>query len=273
MKNLAIRTLTGFVFVLGIVSGLIFSMYGFLILFSAIIIFSLWEFYLLTHKAFARPQKYFGIIIGVSFFVATFLYYGHQVDSKIYCFFIPLIISIFIFELYRKSKRPFNNIAYTILGLVYIALPISLFNFYVFNYTTHVVYNYHILLGFFILLWANDTGAYLLGVSIGRTRLFERISPKKSWEGLVGGILVSLLVAYFLSKTFTELSIDQWFTISVLISISATFGDLVESMFKRSISVKDSGNIMPGHGGILDRFDSVLLAAPVIYTYLQFIEK
>jgi len=273
LKNLAVRSFTGFIFVLGIVSGLIFSKYGFVVLFSVIIIFSLWEFYMLTYKAFARPQKYFGILIGVSFFIATYLYVSQKVDAKIFCFFIPLLISIFIFELYRKSKRPFNNIAYTILGLFYIALPITLFNHFVFYYTTHVVYNYHILLGFFILLWANDTGAYLVGVSIGRTRLFERVSPKKSWEGFIGGIILALLVAYYLSHQFSELQLDQWLTISILISISATFGDLVESMFKRSLSVKDSGNILPGHGGILDRFDSVLMAAPVIYAYLEFIEK
>jgi phosphatidate cytidylyltransferase len=197
LKNFAVRSLTGFIFVLGIISGLIFSKYGFLVLFSLIIVFTLWEFYILTYNAFARPQKYFGILIGLLFFVATYLYVGHKVDAKIYCFFIPLFISIFIFELYRKSKRPFNNIAYTILGLFYVALPISLFNYYVFYYTTEVVYNYHIILGFFVLLWANDTGAYLVGVSIGRNRLFERISPKKSWEGFIGGILFALIVAYF----------------------------------------------------------------------------
>lgn len=266
------RSLTGLIFVIGIISGLVFSKYGFLVLFSTIIVFSLWEFYILSYKAFARPQKYFGILIGVAFFLATYLYAGHAVDSKIYCFFIPLILSIFIFELYRKSKRPFNNIAYTILGLVYIALPITLFNHFVFHYTTQVVYNYHILLGFFILLWANDTGAYLAGVTLGRTRLFERISPKKSWEGFLGGVLLALGAAYYISRYYNELQIDQWLTISILISISATFGDLVESMFKRSISIKDSGKILPGHGGVLDRFDSVLMAAPVIYAYLQFIE-
>lgn len=270
MSNLLQRSLTGFVFVLAIIGGLIFSKFGFLILFLIILVFSLWEFYNLSHRAIARPQKYFGILIGVMYFIANYAYAGHAVDAKIFSLFIPLVVFVFIFELYRKSKRPFNNIAFTLLGLLYIAVPISMFNYFVFHYTNQIVYNYKILLGFFFLLWANDTGAYLVGVSIGRNKLFERISPKKTWEGFIGGVIVTLGVGYIISRYFTALALDQWLTIALLVAILATLGDLVESMFKRSLNIKDSGKILPGHGGVLDRFDGVFLAAPIIYAYLQF---
>jgi phosphatidate cytidylyltransferase len=121
------------------------------------------------------------------------------------------------------------------------------------------------------MLWANDTGAYLVGSKLGRTKLFERHSPKKTWEGLIGGIIITGIAAYIISIYFTELTVDQWIWIGLLISCFGTTGDLIESMFKRSIDVKDSGGILPGHGGLLDRFDGLLLAAPVVYAYLYFV--
>ena len=272
MKDLFIRSITGLIFVLAVTGGLIFSKYGFVIVFTFFMIMGMWEFYKLCQKTFSRPQKHFGIIIGVTYFIANYLYVTHSVDIKIFVFLIPLIFALFVFELYRKSKRPFNNIAYTILGIVYIAIPFSLFNYFVFNYTTTVVYDYSVLLGFFILIWINDSGAYLVGVSIGTNRLFERISPKKSWEGFIGGLVFTVAIAYFLSTKMPILSLEDWIVIGLIISVSATFGDLVESMFKRSINIKDSGKILPGHGGILDRFDGVLFAAPIVFMYLTFIE-
>ena len=185
--------------------------------------------------------------------------------------FIPLIIFVFINELYRNNKKPFSNIAYTLLGIVYIAFPLSLFNFFVFRGSPIVYYTPNILLGFFILLWAYDTGAYLFGVSLGKHRLFPRISPKKSWEGFLGGAITSLIISYFISTYFSELQFQHWIVISFIIIVMGTFGDLVESLFKRSINLKDSGKIFPGHGGILDRIDSILLSAPIVFTYLQLI--
>jgi phosphatidate cytidylyltransferase len=122
-----------------------------------------------------------------------------------------------------------------------------------------------------LMLWANDTGAYLFGSKFGKTRLFERHSPKKSWEGFFGGMFTSLVVAYVLSLFFTELPVWAWGGMAILISSFGTLGDLVESMLKRSLNAKDSGNILPGHGGFLDRFDGLLIAAPVVYAYLYLI--
>ena len=125
-----------------------------------------------------------------------------------------------------------------------------------------------------MIIWVHDSGAYLVGVSIGRHRLFERISPKKSWEGAIGGTLTAILAAWFIAKYIPEISLLHWIIISVLVVVFSTFGDLTESMFKRYFGIKDSGNILPGHGGILDRFDSLLFAAPVLVAYLKlFIER
>jgi phosphatidate cytidylyltransferase len=125
-----------------------------------------------------------------------------------------------------------------------------------------------IVVGFFILLWANDTGAYLTGITMGRHRLMERISPKKSWEGFIGGMVIAAAAAWLLSDWFGVLDKKGWIIVSVIITIAGTYGDLVESMLKRSIGVKDSGNVLPGHGGFLDRFDSVIISFPMVYLYI-----
>jgi phosphatidate cytidylyltransferase len=229
------------------------------------------EFYRISIKERIRAQKNYGIFIGTLFFISNYLFAQKIVDYKIYIILLPLLFFIFINELYRKNKKPFSNIAYTLLGIFYIALPLSTFNFFVFHSSLSVNYSPNILLGFFILLWATDTGAYIFGVSLGKHKLFPRISPKKSWEGFFGGAITSLTTAYIISTFFIELPLIHWVVISLIIIIMGTFGDLVESLFKRSIHIKDSGKIFPGHGGILDRIDSVLLSAPIIFTYLQLI--
>jgi phosphatidate cytidylyltransferase len=131
-------------------------------------------------------------------------------------------------------------------------------------------FQYELILGFFIILWANDTGAYLAGTAIGKNLLASKISPKKTWEGLIGGILVSLLTAFILSKFYESLNLLQWLCASIIISLPAIIGDLFESYLKRKANVKDSGNLLPGHGGFLDRFDALLFAAPVYYFYIRY---
>lgn len=163
---------------------------------------------------------------------------------------------------------PFTNIAYTLAGLVFVCLPFTFFHALAY---IKGGFNFHYPLAFLLLLWANDTGAYLVGVKFGRTKLFERHSPKKTWEGFIGGILISAGVALIINYYFKDLLWNQWVSVAILISCFGTLGDLIESMFKRSINVKDSGGILPGHGGLLDRFDGLFVAAPVVYTYLYFI--
>ena len=170
-----------------------------------------------------------------------------------------------ILELYRKQTNPVHNWAYFILGQIFIALPFSLLNFILFINDWQPL----VLLSVFVTIWVNDTGAYLTGVTIGKHRLFERISPKKSWEGFIGGAVFALLSGYIFSLLIPGIQLINWLIFSEIIVVFGTFGDLIESLMKRTVGVKDSGDLIPGHGGLLDRFDSMLLAAPVIFIYLS----
>ncbi|HCT29358.1 MAG TPA: phosphatidate cytidylyltransferase [Bacteroidales bacterium] len=270
MSNFLLRTVSGVLFVASIIGALIIGEISFLIVYAAVLILSMYEFYTLTHKARIKPQIFLGILIGLSLFIASYLYANGYIEGILLNGFIPIIMSIFIFELYRNHRRPFHNIAFTYLGILYIAIPISLFNFIVFNSTSiNTTYSFDILLGYFFLIWANDTGAYLFGVSIGKHKLFPRISPKKSWEGFFGGIIFTTIIAWAISHYFHNITFAHWLMIGLISAIAGVFGDLVESMYKRSLEVKDSGKFLPGHGGILDRFDSIYLSAPLVFAYLK----
>jgi phosphatidate cytidylyltransferase len=269
LSNLVQRTITGIIFLVLVIGAIAFGKVSFFILFELIIIGAMYEFYTLAEKKKFSPQKIYGIVIGTIVFAANYFFVNDLVDGKIFLAIIPVVISIFIVELYRKSDYAFVNIGFTLLGILYIAIPISLANYIVLS--NEIGYSSHLLLGFLFLTWSFDTLAYVFGVSFGKHRLFERISPKKSWEGFIGGTISSLGVAYVLSIFFTDLSFFHWAILSVIISVFGTYGDLVESSFKRNINEKDSGNILPGHGGILDRFDAVFFTLPLFYLYLQFV--
>ena len=192
--------------------------------------------------------------------------------------FVPYLLTIvylFISELYTKANDPINNWAYTMFGQMYIALPLSIINVLAFRQAGNETYFYYLLpLSVFIFLWTNDTGAYVCGSLFGKHKLFPRISPKKSWEGSIGGGILVLIVAgvigYFANNSGTPhvLSIPAWVGLGLVVVFFGTWGDLVESLLKRTLGVKDSGNILPGHGGMLDRFDSSLLAIPAAVVYL-----
>lgn len=271
MKNLLTRSITGLFFGFLVVSSILVSNISFFILFFLVVLFGLWEFFHLAEKADVKPQKYVAIIIGLLFYTCNYLFARKIVDLNVFIVFIPLIFFIFIFEIYKNDKKPFSNIAFTILGVIYVAVPFSLFNYFTFSgeNINDVVYNSNILLGVFVLLWIYDSGCYIFGVSFGRNRLFERISPKKSWEGLIGGSVITIFSGIMLTNYLPVLERTDWIIISIIIIIAGTYGDLTESLFKRSISIKDSGKILPGHGGILDRFDSIMMASPMIFTYLE----
>lgn len=271
LKNLIKRTLTGIIFVGLLIFGIVFSPYSFAVLFLLITVLSLWEFYNLVKVEAILPIKIFGVIIGGLFFLCSFAYAYELIDKKYFYLFILAFLIIPIIELYRKNRHPFTNISYTILGLVYVVVPFSLLNYIVLEAATcGVNFCPNILLGIFFIQWASDTGAYLTGMSIGKTRLFERISPKKSWEGSIGGAIIALGVSWVISLYFNDLQLIEWLVVALLIIVSGTYGDLVESLLKRSINIKDSGTILPGHGGMLDRFDSMLFAAPAVFVYLKF---
>jgi len=253
-------------------------------LFFLISMLGLNELYSILNKhGNLHPQKSIGMAVGAILFL-LFAFRYQFTSELIFTMMIPLLVAIFFVELYRKRESPFINISVTILGIIYVVLPFALWVNFVCPYTTFhnqvidqlanaflpaIMYNPHILLGYFFILWTNDTGAYITGRTMGKHKLWERISPKKTWEGFIGGIVLSIAVGYLISHYYTELSPILWMTIGLLVGVFGTLGDLVESMFKRSVDVKESGGILPGHGGILDRFDGVLLSTPVILAVIQ----
>ena len=235
----------------------------------------------MAEKSGSFPQKIMGTIYGAILFIGNVLvFYAYKnSDSQsrnpgllvqfIILFIFLFIFLIFIFELFRKKENPFGNISFTFLGIIYVALPLSLLNYI--NILSGK-YNYQLLFGIFFILWCNDAGAYIVGSLTGKHKLFPRISPAKSWEGSIGGGLISYGIVFIISKWYTSISFIDWMVIATILIVIGTLGDLVESLFKRSVTVKDSGNILPGHGGILDRFDSLLMSVPFIFAYLYFIK-
>lgn len=271
MTNLVERTLTSILFVVVLLGSIIQSEFASSILFFMIILLCQKEFYNFFKSTDIKPQKKVGIIAGLAYFVISVLARQTKVESETLFSIIPLIFAIFIIELYRNRPRPIPNIAYTILGIIYIAVPFTLLHemAYYKNYAFGREYNYGILIGYFFVLWANDTGAYLIGSKFGKHKLFPRISPKKTREGSIGGAAMGLLVGFINSLIFPEFSLALWMGLAAIVVVFGSWGDLVESLFKRSLNIKDSGKLLPGHGGVLDRFDGIFISAPMVYTFLR----
>ncbi|TDG37412.1 phosphatidate cytidylyltransferase [Pedobacter changchengzhani] len=264
------RAITAFFFTIVMLGSMMLGKYVFTAFYLILSMLALFEFYKLIKNSGIRPHRNIGLVAAaIIFLMAAGLHY-FKYDVKYLLLCVPLIFSVFVTELYKKNKIPFANISYTFVGLFYVTVPFVFFHGLGFLKDWNN-YNFHLPLSFFLMLWANDTGAYLFGVKFGKRKLFERHSPKKSWEGFFGGMFTSVLVAVGLSYIFTENQMWVWVGMAVLIASFGTLGDLVESMLKRSLNTKDSGNLLPGHGGLLDRFDGLLLAAPVVYAYLYLI--
>jgi len=236
-----------------------------------------YEYYQIIRNTGAKPQMIPGILTGVAAYIISTLIASGVMPPTSFLFLIPLMTIILITELYRKQDRPFDSLAHTFFPVMYTALPFSMFPFAAFSRTglnsilphPAIMFSPGIIIGFFLLIWANDTGAYLTGMSLGRHKLLERISPKKTWEGFFGGMLIAAIVAWFLSDWLGVVDKIHWVIISLIISVTGTYGDLIESMLKRSTGVKDSGTIMPGHGGFLDRFDSAVVSFPLVYLFIS----
>jgi len=268
-KELTLRVITGFAGAGLIVASIIAGEWTYFIVFLLITFLTLWEFYKLAGMDGMLPLKFWGIFASLALYAIAFLVENGTLTPRYYFAIFPLSFITFFIKLYKKTeKKPFTGIAFTFLGTIYVALPFSLLHTLAFYQGE---YRYDILVGLLALIWASDTGAYFAGTKFGKRKLFFRISPKKSWEGFIGGSILTLVVSGVLSVMSSLLLWWQWVSIAIIIIVAGTYGDLVESLLKRSLSVKDSGNAIPGHGGFLDRFDSLLLSSPFIAAFLELV--
>ncbi len=278
MKNFIVRTITGIIFVAAIVASFL-RPEAMVLLFSIVTGLTIWEFTGLVNgnvNVNVNVNRFISTAAGVYFFYAMTYFcsdlYGGSAKSVVFIPYLVTIIYLMIAELYLKQADPIQDWAYTMLSQMYIALPFSLLNVLAFTATTNGVVTFNTLLplSIFIFLWVNDSGAYCVGSLLGRHKLFPRISPGKSWEGSIGGAVFVLLAAYAISYFLDGRMLNslEWLGLGLVVVIFGTWGDLVESLFKRTLGIKDSGNILPGHGGMLDRFDSSLLAIPAAVVYL-----
>lgn len=272
MKNLIIRALTGIIFVVVLISAIYIHPIFFLILFCIITGLTLWEFGgLVKHYENANLQRTVNVLGGVYLFIATFVYANGLTDGKIFLPYLLFIMLTMIAELYYKAPNPINNWAFTLFAQFYCAGSFSILNFIGAEPGTPGVMSYTplFIMAIFIFVWLDDTGAYLVGSLIGKHKLFERISPKKSWEGFFGGLILSLASSQAFAWFAPEINRMNWLGLAATVVLFGTWGDLIESLLKRTLGVKDSGNVLPGHGGMLDRFDSVMLAVPASYIYIE----
>jgi len=271
------RLITAIFFVAVVVGGLYGGRYSFIALFALITALCLWEFLTLVldekGKRKDRIRLFFGMVIGMlPFLVVSVLKLGWMRAPEDFVLYsslmiFPILFLFFIYELFTAPAKPFHNIAFVILGMVYIGTPFAMIDiaFQGDQFFVNTVF------GLLLLTWANDTAAYVIGSQIGKTPLFPRISPKKTWEGSMSGVVVTFLIALLLSRFFTEISRTDWLVLAGIVSVFGSIGDLVESMLKRSMAIKDSGGLLPGHGGFLDRFDAFIFLIPFATAYLLWI--
>ncbi|MBQ3248180.1 MAG: phosphatidate cytidylyltransferase [Alistipes sp.] len=278
LKNFVVRTLSGAV-LLAVVLGASMSFETYWMLLLMIAAIGMWEFYMIAEAVECFPRKILGMAAGITLFTTALLVairiegIAFVATSAIASFalFLVLLFAIFAVELFTDSEYPLRNVASTMLGILYVAVPMSVMIFIPLLLSGCGWSPWHFLFYLFIV-WGNDVFAYLVGITLGRHRLCERISPKKSWEGFFGGIVGALAVgaiaAYCLGDSYV-----LWLGLAAVVAITSVVGDLVESMFKREAGIKDSGSILPGHGGVLDRFDALIYSAPFALVYLIIAES
>ena len=276
MKNFIVRTITAVFFVAAIVSCFL-RPEAMILLFGLVTGMTIWEFTgLVNERKDVNVNQMISTVAGVYLFLAMAGYNSGLTPAAVFIPYLVTLIYLMVAELYLKQPDPVNDWAYTMMSQLYIALPFSLLSVLAFQSdNTGIHYTWTVPLSVFIFLWINDTGAYLCGSLLGKHKLFPRISPGKSWEGSIGGGILVILVAvlvWYLSEQYGEnplgLSAIEWAGLGLTVVIFGTWGDLVESLFKRMLGIKDSGHILPGHGGMLDRFDSSLMAIPAAVVYL-----
>ena len=275
LKNFIVRTLSGAVLLLVILGALCFGYYGYLALLLLVTMVGVWEFYNLSKAKGYEPQRGWGLVLSLFVYLTGVALGSGIVGSNegltlslfMLCVVVLLVGVVFFVEVFRNRALPIANVATTLTGAFYVALPMALMAVVPLMLDGDFEWRVLYFLFYLFLVWGNDVFAYLAGVTMGRHKMCERLSPKKSWEGFAGGVLGSLAVGA-LAASILEESYGVWMGLALIVSLSSVVGDLVESMFKRDAGVKDSGSIMPGHGGILDRFDAFILSAPFAFVYL-----
>lgn len=277
MKNFITRAITGVLFVAIMVAGFMQPL-TMILLFALITGLALWEYTGLVNQVEnVAVNRFISTVAGVYFFIAVAgINSGYIQTNAVFVPYLLTVVYLFISELYARNTNAINDWAYTMLGQMYIALPLATINVLAFRQSPDglITYNFLLPLSVFVFLWINDTGAYCTGSLIGRHKLFPRISPGKTWEGSVGGgllvVAVAAVIGYWDNRLMgmAGLSVAAWMGLGLVIVVFGTWGDLVESLFKRTLGVKDSGRMLPGHGGMLDRFDSSLMAIPAAVIYL-----
>jgi phosphatidate cytidylyltransferase len=264
------RILTGSVLVTAILASLWWGFPAFALLFGILAQVGLFEFYRMAVPRERRREYIASMLAGGILYTGMALSASGMLDHGWMVLMIPFCAFFLLIELYLNRDQPFAHVGLTFLGLIYIVLPFGLLSYLLF--LPDEQYNPQLVLGIFVFLWTSDSAAYVVGRSMGRTKLFERISPNKTIEGSVGGILASLILGFWVMPIWCpSLTAAQWLVVAALVSVAGVYGDLLESLLKRSFDRKDSGSLLPGHGGVLDRFDSLILSAPLVYAYLRLV--
>lgn len=276
MNNFIARTITGILFVATIVVCFL-NPTAMIFLFALVTGLTVWEFTgLVNDRPGVAVNRFISTVAGVYFFLAMAGTCSGFTSSTVFIPYLITIIYLLVAELYAKQEDPIHDWAYTMMSQMYVVLPFSLLNMLAFRAAPEgIMYVYTLPLSVFVFLWVNDTGAYCCGSLFGKHKLFPRVSPGKSWEGSIGGgvfVLVAAALVWYLTDVYdmnpTGMGMWEWMGLGLTVVVFGTWGDLVESLFKRTLGIKDSGNILPGHGGMLDRFDSSLLAIPAAVVYL-----
>jgi phosphatidate cytidylyltransferase len=271
MENLVSRTLTAAVFTVGFLGCILFGKYTFVFLCLVIFTGCLWEFYEFFKKTETPPMILRGFLLGLALFILTALYCLSFSKIPLFSFLAPLFFLFPISTLVFPRKENLVSSAITFWGIFYCVVPVCMFLWM--GFIGSHGYSYHILLGFIFFIWVNDTGAYIFGNIFGKSTIYKKVSPGKTWEGFIGGAICAIVLGYFLTLYFHELNRIQWIVLAIIVVISGSLGDFVESLYKREINLKDSGKLFPGHGGMLDRFDSFLMAAPFVYFFLLLVKS
>jgi len=262
------RFISALLFTPVIIFALLWSSWTYFLFFFYVVLLSMLEFYKLIKRAHICPIRIYGIVIGLLFYTICFAYYlQDNFYPIVWHIYVPLVTMVYLIVLYRSQQSTaFLDIGATFLGILYIAIPLSMLHYLAFF---QGFYDYPLILGLLLIIWMQDIGAYLVGSNVGKTPFFQRISPKKTWEGFLGGVVAALMTSYGVAHFFHIIPLWQWLSIGGIVIIAGTYGDLVASLLKRSVDVKNSSNMIPGHGGILDRVDSLLLTIPMVVTFLN----